>query len=110
MSIQMPDAKKFCDLFFRLICELIGTTSWNWSQRCEKAVCAVKCTLTSAAAVLAHFDPEFLMELTVDAIPYDLGAVIMHVYPNGNCRSIAYVSQTLNEHNEAFSYSSRFVP
>ena len=47
------NAKQFCDLFIRLIChplcELIGTTSWNWSQRCEKAVCAVKCTLTSAA-------------------------------------------------------------
>ena len=86
------NAKQFCDLFFRLIChplcELIGTTSWNWSQRCEKAVCAVKCTLTSAAAVLAHFDPEFPMELSVDAIPYGLGAVIMHVYLNGNCRSI----------------------
>ena len=55
------NAKQFCDLFFRLIChplcELIGTTPWNWSQRCEKAVCAVKCTLTLAATVLAHFDP-----------------------------------------------------
>ena len=87
-----------------------GTTSWNWSQRCEKAVCAVKYTLTSAAAVLAHFDPEFPMELSVDAIPYGLGAVTMHVYPNGNRRSIAYVSQTLNEHNKASSYSIRFVP
>ena len=108
------NAKQFCDLFFRLIChplcELIGTTSWNWSQRYEKAVCAVKCTLTSVAAVLAHFDPEFPMELLVDAIPYGLGAVIMHVYPYGNHRSIAYVSQTLNEHNKAFSYSIRFVP
>ena len=55
------NAKQFYDLFFRLIChplcELIGTTPWNWSQRCEKAVCAVKCTLTLAATVLAHFDP-----------------------------------------------------
>ena len=62
------------------------------------------------AAVLAHFDPEFPMELSVDAIPYGLGAVIMHVYPNGNRRSIAYVSQTLNEHDKAFSYSIRIVP
>ena len=69
----------------------------------------MKYTLTSAAAVLAHFEPEFPMELSVDAIPYGLGAVIMHVYPNGNRRSIAYV-KTLNEHNKAFSYSIRFVP
>ena len=114
MSTQMQTPNNSVTFFFRLIChplcELIGTTSWNWSQRCEKAVCAVKCTLTSVAAVLAHFDPEFPMELSVDAIPYGLGAVIMHVYPNGNRRSIAYVSQTLNEHNKAFSYSIRFVP
>ena len=58
----------------------------------------------SVAVVLAHFDPEYPVELSVDAIPYDLGAVIMHVYPNGNRRSIAYASQTLNE------LSIRFVP
>ena len=52
------NAKKFSDLL--LICHplygLIGNTPWNWPQRCEKAVCAVKCALTSAAALLAHFD------------------------------------------------------
>ena len=59
---------------------------------------------------MAHFDPEFPLELSVDAIPYGLGAVIMHVYPNGNRRSIASVSQTLNEHDKAFNCSIRFVP
>ena len=49
------------------------------------------------------------MELSVDASPYGLGAVIMHVYPKGNRRPIAYALQTLNEHDEAFSYSIRFV-
>ena len=38
-----------------------------------------------------------------------LGAVIMRVYPKGNRRPIAYTLQTLNEHDEAFSYSIRFV-
>ena len=74
------NAKQFCDLFFRLIChplcELIGTTPWNCSQRCEKAVYAVKYALTWAAAVLAHFDPEYPVELSVYAIPYGLDAVI----------------------------------
>ena len=49
------NAKQFSDLFFRLICHPlygpIWNTPWNWSQRCEKAVCAVKCALTSAAAL-----------------------------------------------------------
>ena len=97
--------------FLRLIChplrELIGNTPWNWSQRCEKAVCAVKCALTSAAAVLAYFDPQFPVELWVDA---SLGAVIILVYLNGNRRLIAYASQTLKEYDKAFSYNIRFVP
>ena len=39
------------------------------------------------------------MELSVDPSPYGLGAVIMHVYPNGTRRPIiAYASRTLNEH------------
>ncbi|CAH3140142.1 unnamed protein product [Pocillopora meandrina] len=58
------NAKQFSDLFLRLIChplcELIGNTPWNWSQSCEKAVCAVKCALTSAAAVLAYLTLSFL--------------------------------------------------
>ena len=36
--------------------ELIGNTPWNWSQSCEKAFCAVKCALTTAATVLPRYD------------------------------------------------------
>ena len=61
ISTQIQTPKNSLTFYFRLIChplcELIGTTPWNWSQRCEKAVCAVKCTLTLVATVLAHFDP-----------------------------------------------------
>ena len=42
------------------------------------------------------------MELSVDASPYGLGAVIMHVYPNGTRRPIAYASRTLNEHEKRY--------
>ena len=107
------NAKQFSDPFLRLIChplcELIGNTPWNWWQSCEKAVCAVKCALTSAAAVLAYFVPQFPVELWVDASPYGLGAVIILVYLNGNRRLIAYASQTLKEHDKALSYNIRFV-
>ena len=40
------------------------------------------------------------MELSVDASPYGLGEVIMHLYPNGTHRPIAYGSRTLNEHEK----------
>ena len=59
----------FLTFFFLLIChplfKLIGKAPWNWSKRCEKAFCAVKCTLISAATVLAHYDPKFPEELSV---------------------------------------------
>ena len=104
----MPTLKHF---FFLLIChplyEFIGNTLSNWSQRCESAFFAVKCALTSAA-VSALYDPKFPVELSVDASPYGLGAVKMHVYPNGNRRLIAYALQTLNEHEKEFSNSIRF--
>ena len=95
------NAKKFSDLL--LICHplygLIGNTPWNWSQKCEKAVCAAKCALT-ATAVLAHFDPEFPVELSVDASIW-FGC-------RYNARlfkwKLSHVSQTLNEHDKAFSY------
>ena len=48
--------------------------------------------------MLAHYDHKLLVEISVDASPYGLGAVIMHVYPNGNRRPIAYASRTLKKH------------
>ena len=78
--------------------ELIGNTPWNLLQSCEKAFCAVKCALTSAAAVLVYYDPKLPAELSVDA----LGAIIMHVYPNENRRPIAYASPTLNKHDKRY--------
>ena len=80
--------------------ELFGTITWNWSPSCEKAFCAVKCALT-LANMLAHYDHKLLVELSVDASPYGLGAVIMHVYPNGNRRPIAYASRTLKNTKNA---------
>ena len=48
--------------------------------------------------MLTHYNPSLPVELAVDASPYCLGAVIMHEFPNGERRPIAYASRTLNEH------------
>ena len=42
------------------------------------------------------------MELSIDASPYGLGAVIMHMYSNGSRCHIAYASRTLNEHEKCY--------
>ena len=81
--------------------ELLGNKPWNWTPICKRAFNDVKCALTSET-VLAHYSPSLPVELSVDASTYGLGAVIMHVYPNGTRCSIAYVSRTLNEHEKRY--------
>ena len=81
--------------------ELLGNKPWNWTPICKRAFNDVKCALTSET-VLAHYSPSLPVELSVDASPYGLGAVIMHVYPNGTRRPIAYASRTLNEHEKRY--------
>ena len=81
--------------------ELLGNKAWNWTPKCEQAFSDVKLALSSET-VLAHYNPSLPVELSVDASPYGLGAIIMHVYPNGTRRPIAYASRTLNEHEKRY--------
>ena len=77
--------------------ELLGNKPWKWTSICDQAFGDIKYAFTSETT-LTHYNPGFPVELSVDASPYRLGAVIMHVYPNGTRRPIAYGSRTLNEH------------
>ena len=81
--------------------ELLGNKPWNWTPNCERAFSDVKLALSSET-VLVHYNPSLPVELSVDASPYGLGAVIMHVYPNGTRRPVAYASRTLNEHERRY--------
>ena len=81
--------------------ELLGNKSWKWTANCDQAFGDIKRALTSETN-LKHYDPGLPVELSVDASPYGLGAVIMHVYPNGTRRPIAYASRTLNEHEKRY--------
>jgi len=81
--------------------ELLGNKPWKWTVYCDKAFSDIKQALTSETT-LTHYDPGLPVGLFVDASPYGLGAVIMHLYPNGTRRPIAYASRTLNEHEERY--------
>ena len=71
--------------------ELLGNKPWKWTSICDQAFGDIKYALTSKTT-LTHYDPGLPVEISVDASPYGLGAVIMHVYPNG----------TLNEHEKRY--------
>ena len=56
----------------------------------------MKLAITSET-VLADYNLSLPVELSTDTSSYGLGAVIMHVYPSGTRRPIAYAPRTLNE-------------
>ena len=64
---------------------------WKWTQECTSAFEQAKKELVSAK-VLAHYDPDLPMKMATDASAYGVGAVISHVYPNGNECPIAFAS------------------
>ena len=81
--------------------ELLGNKPWKWTSSYDQTFGDIKYALTSETT-LTHYDPGLPVDLSVDASPYGLGAVIMHVYPNGTRRPLAYGSRTLNEHEKRY--------
>lgn len=69
-------------------------TSWEWTPKCETAFRSCKDQLSSDR-VLVHYDTGKPLRLACDASAYGLGAVISHVFENGEERPIAYASRTL---------------
>ena len=69
---------------------------WKWGHAQEKAFTELKNKL-SRAPVLVHYNVELPLKLDTDASNYGVGAVISHVFPNGEERPIAFASRTLNK-------------
>ena len=68
---------------------------FKWSSQCEQAFNKAKDSLSSSN-VLVHYDPSLPVILENDASQYGIGAVILHRFPNGDERPIAYTSRSLN--------------
>ena len=81
--------------------ELLGNKSWKWSANCDQDFVDIRHALRSETT-LTHYEPGLSVELSVDTSPYGLGAVIMHVYPNGTRRPIAYALRTLSKHEKRY--------
>ena len=80
---------------------LLGKRPWIWSEQCDVAFEQLKQAITSDV-VLAHYDPKLPVEMASDASNYGVGGVLMHVYPDGSRRPIAFASRTLNEHEKLY--------
>lgn len=75
---------------------------WSWTPEAQKSFECSKDTLASSS-VLAHFDTERSVKLTVDASEKGLGAIISHVLERGIEKPIAFASRLLNDAEKSYS-------
>lgn len=75
---------------------------WQWTLEHDKAFNAIKIILASDQ-VLAYFDTNANVILTVDASPSGLGAILSQVDASGVERPVSYASRTLNPAERRYS-------
>lgn len=90
---------KFCpnssDVLKPMYSLLKKGTKWNWDDSCEAGFSKIK-KLLSSSPVLAHYDPNLPLILSVDSSQYGLGAVLAQRHADGSERPVCCASRTLN--------------
>ena len=74
---------------------------WIWTEECDSAFQTCKEMLTSDA-VLVHYDSTRPIKLACDASSYGLGAVLSHVFDDGE-HPVAFASRTLTKAEKNYS-------
>lgn len=69
---------------------------FRWGEEQEKAYKILRERLVTRP-IMTHFDAKVPVELRTDACGYGLGAVLLHVYPNGTKKVISYASRLMNK-------------
>ena len=76
---------------------------WNWTQDHDNALNQLKHALANAP-VMAYFDPSKTTELSVDASPVGLGAILAQIDPaTGDRTMVAYASRSLTNTEQRYS-------
>ena len=75
---------------------------WSWTNEQNKAFEAAKKALQTDS-LLVHYDSSKPLLLACDASQYGLGAVLSHVFENGEERPIAFMSRTLTPAEKNYS-------
>ena len=69
---------------------------WEWKEK-EKLAFEEAKSILDEANFLIHYDPEKPLLLACDALPYGLGAVLLHQIPEGSEKHITFASRTLTK-------------
>lgn len=75
---------------------------WCWTDKHNEAFRKIKECLASEQ-VLAHYDPNARLILTVDASPYGLGCILSQIQADSCERPISFASRTLNAAEKQYS-------
>ena len=67
---------------------------WTWGPEQQRAFQETKSRLCSAP-VLTHYDPELPVQVSCDASPFGIGAVLSHIGSDGEEHPVANASRTL---------------
>lgn len=98
----IPD---FSTMTYPLRCLLRKEVRWLWTSKCENAFLQLKTELCSDR-VLIPFDPSLPLNLTTDASPTGVAAILSHNV-EGNERPIAYASRSLTQAEMNYSQLDR---
>ncbi len=81
-------------------------TVWIWSNNHQNAFDVIKAAI-SKDCVMAYYNPRQETQLTVDASPYGLGAILSNIDANGVVRNVAYASRSLTDTEQHYSQTER---
>ena len=79
---------------------------WVWNNTHQKAFDAIKAAI-SKDCIMAYYNPQLETQLTVDASPYGLGAILSNIDDKGVVRNVAYASRSLTDTEQRYSQTER---
>lgn len=86
---------------------VIGTKTWTWGERQEKAFNTLKQRIIHCAVSLGYFSEHENTILYTDASPNALGAVLVQEGFNKDPRIISFASKTLTETEKKYAQNQR---
>ncbi|CAI6350433.1 unnamed protein product [Macrosiphum euphorbiae] len=73
-----------------------------WTKECREAFNKTKQAMASES-LLVHYNPDLDVVLSCDASEYGIGAVLMHIFENGEKRPVGYASRILTVAERKYS-------
>ena len=79
---------------------------WKWTTKEQNSFDKLK-ELLCSERVLTFYNPDLPLKVDTDASSTGLGAVLSHLYPNGEERPIEYISRTLSQAERNYAQIDR---